>query len=388
MVISRRNLFRHVGVGVAASVALPSLARASIVARGGGLSRPEAPGVTGAVEPLRLHRNESAYGPSASVIAAIRGAAVSLTSRYPDAPDEALRNKLAALHAVTSDQVVLGCGSGEILCMAVSAILGFRGKIIVAQPTFELIADRARRAGGQVVSVPLRTDHSYDLEAMLSLADAGTALVYVCNPNNPTGSLTRRRDLEAFIRRLPPTAHVLIDEAYHHYVGGSSEYASFIDCPVNDRRVIVTRSFSTIHGLAGLRVGYAVAAPETAALLASHGLPDNVNGVAALAAIAALDDTEHVRTSARRNADDRQEFYNQGHARMLRPIDSHANFVMLNTLRPAGEIVDHFRRNGVPVSGPFPTFDKHIRVSLGTPAEMREFWRVWDLLPLHDGMTM
>ena len=385
MVISRRNLFRHIGVGAAASVGLPSLARASVAERAADVLRPDVHETGG---PVRLHKNENAYGPSATVIAAIRGAAVTLANRYPDAPDEALRNKLAALHAVSPEQIILGCGSGDILRMAASAFLGSRKKIIVAQPTFELMADRARRVGGEVVAVPLRSDYSYDLDAMLSHADAGTGLVYVCNPNNPTGSLTRRQELEAFIGELPATAYVLIDEAYHHYVGGSSEYASFIDRPVNDRRVIVTRSFSTIHGLAGLRVGYAVAAPQTAGLLAGHSLPDNLNGVAALAAIAALDDAEHVRTSARRNADDRQEFCNQANARMLRTIDSHANFVMLNIARPAVEIVEHFRKNGVLVSEPFPTFDKYIRVSLGTPAEMREFWRVWDLLPVLHGMTM
>jgi len=336
--------------------------------------------------PVRLHRNESASGPSAMVVAAIRGAAVTLANRYPDGPVEALRNKLAALHAVTPDQVVMGAGSGDLLCMAALAFLGSRKKIIVAQPTFELMADRTRRSGGEVAAVPLRSDYAYDLDAMRSHADAGTGLVYVCNPNNPTGSLTRRQELEAFIGELPSTVYVLIDEAYHHYVGGSSEYASFIDRPLNDPRVIVTRSFSTIHGLAGLRVGYAVASPETAALLAGNGVPDNLNGVAALAAIAALDDTDHVRTSATRNADDRQEFCNQANARMLRTIDSHANFVMLNTWRPAVEIVEHFRKNDVLVSGPFLPFDKYVRVSLGPPADMREFWRVWDLLPVYHGM--
>ena len=157
---------------------------------------------------------------------------------------------------------------------------------------------------------------------------------------------------------------------------------------MNDPRVIVTRSFSTIHGLAGLRAGYAVTAPATAELVASYGVADNLSGVAALAAIAALDDTEHVRASARQNANDRQEFCNQANARMLRTIDSHANFVLLNTGRSATRIVEHFRKNGVLVSGPFPILDKHIRVSLGAAADMREFWRVWDLLPVDHTLTM
>jgi histidinol-phosphate aminotransferase len=176
---------------------------------------------------------------------------------------------------------------------------------------------------------------------------------------------------------------VLIDEAYHHYAGTSSDYASFIDHPVDDSRVVVARSFSKIYGLAGLRIGYAVAAAPVARRLASSALAENVNVVAARAASTALDDGGHVRMSVRRNDDDRQEFFNQANARMLRTIDSRTNFVMVNTERPAGEIIEHLVKHDVLVSPPIPGFDKHIRVSLGTPAEMREFWRVWDLMPVH-----
>jgi histidinol-phosphate aminotransferase len=245
------------------------------------------------------------------------------------------------------------------------------------------MGDAVRRAGGELVTVPLKKDYSHDLEAMLAQADASTGLVYICNPNNPTGTLTPRRDLDAFIRRLPATVSVLIDEAYHHYVGASSDYASFIDRPIDDGRVIVARSFSKIHGLAGLRVGYAITAPRTARLLAAHRLRDNLNVVASMAAIAALDDVEHVRVSAARNADDRQEFFNQANARMLRWIDSQTNFVLLHAARPAVDVLAHFQDHEILVGGPIPTFDKSIRVSLGTPDEMREFWRVWDLMPGH-----
>ena len=147
--------------------------------------------------------------------------------------------------------------------------------------------------------------------------------------------------------------------------------------------MIVTRTFSAIHGLAGLRIGYAVAATDAAGRLASARLSDGVNGVAASAAVAALDDDVHVRAAAQRTTNDRQEFVNQANARMIRTIDSQTNFVMVNTDRDAADIVEHFRKNGVLVAGPFPLFPKHVRVSLGTPEEMRAFWRVWDLLPAH-----
>jgi histidinol-phosphate aminotransferase len=278
--------------------------------------------------------------------------------------------------------VVLGCGSSEILRAAIDAFVGGHKKLVAGVPAFESIAGWAERAGAAVVGVPLRSDYTHDLNGMLARIDAETRLVYITNPHSPTGRVTRRQDLEAFLRKLPATMVVLMDEAYHHYVGESSDYASFIDRSVDDSRVIVTRSFSKIHGLAGLRVGYAVAPPDLARVLASHQVSDGVNVVAARAAAAALDDTEHVRTSVRRNRDDRQEFLNQATARMLR-LDSVTNFVMLDTGHAAVEVVEHFRTHGILVSGSIPGFDQNIRVSLGTPPEMREFWRVWDLMLGH-----
>jgi histidinol-phosphate aminotransferase len=302
---------------------------------------------------------------------------------YADVETEVLRRKIADSHGVTSQHVVLGCGSGEVLRMAVDAFVGSRKKLIVAVPTFKAIGDAARHMGAEVVAIPLKKDYSHDLEAMLARSDAATGLIYICNPNNPTGTLTRRHDLEAFIRRLPAATLVLIDEAYHHYVAESSDYASFIDRPMDDDRIIVTRSFSKIYGLAGLRIGYAIAAPQTSGLLAAHRLPDDVNIVAATTAVAALADVEHVRMSASRNADDRQEFFNQANARMVRWIDSQTNFVMLHGARSAIDVIEHFKKHEILVGPPMPAFEKSIRVSLGTPAELREFWRVWDLMPGH-----
>ena len=308
--------------------------------------------------------------------------AMSSTRRYADVETTELRRAIADFHRVTPEQVVPGCGSSEVLRMAVEAFTGSGRKLIVAAPTFDHVADLARRTGAAVVAIPLKRNYSYDLGSMLAHGEANGGLVYICNPNNPTGTLTPRRDLEAFIRRLPATVSVVIDEAYHHYVGESSDYASFIDRPLNDDRVIVTRTFSTIHGLAGLRVGYAVAPAPTAQRLAARRLSDGVNVVAAITAAAALDDAGHVRESANRNVDDRQEFFNQANARMLRWIDSQTNFVLLDAMRPAAEAIDHLTRHDILVA-PVPPLEKSIRVTLGTPADMREFWRVWDLMPGH-----
>ena len=377
MAISRRALFRQLGAGTAAALGLPPLAHAADLDRS-----------SGAVErggPIRLDRNENPFGPSPRVLTTIREVA-SRAGRYPDAARGSLRTALATLHGVYVDQVVLGAGSDELLSMTLSAFAAGR-TVVAATPTYDRVLARARAVAANTVLIPVRFGGSYDLDAMASRVDTGTGLVYICNPNSPTGSVIGRRELEAFIRKLPDTTRIVVDEAYHHYVGGSADYASVLDVPMNDRRIIVTRSFSTVHGLAGLRVGYAIAHPAVAALIES-GLPNTLSAIAAAAANAALQDPDHVRTAIARTANDRQEFYNQANARMLRTIDSHTNFVLLNTGHPASDMVEHFRKNGVLIAGPFDGFDKHIRVSLGAPAEMREFWRVWDLMPPNHVMTM
>ncbi len=379
MALSRRKLLRGLGTGIVGAAAVPSFADASVRAVAGA-SWPTAEG-RGLRALIRLHRNENPYGPSRDVIDAMHKAARTVAHRYPNVETDRLRSAIADGHNVTTDHVVLGCGSTEILRVAAQAFLESRGKLVVASPTFDWFARYSQHPGTEVVRVPLTKDYSHDLDTMLARGGASASLVYICNPNNPTGTLTRRQDLEAFVRKLPATTRVLIDEAYHHYVGPSADYASFLDRPLADPRVIVTRSFSKIYGLAGLRLGYAVAAPETARLLRLHLLPDNVNAVAAKAALIALRDGEHLRISLARNADDRQEFYNEANARMLRAIDSQTNFVMVNAGRPASHVIEHFRKHKIVLPQPFPGFDKHIRVTLGTPEDMRAFWRIWDRLP-------
>jgi len=371
MGVSRRGLLQRIGAAAAAAAVAPSFVDA----------------FTGRAGPVRLDRNENAYGPSPNAIAAMQDAVRTAAFRYPEADREALRDAIARIHHASPDRIVLGCGASEILRMAADAFLGPGKTLVAAQPTFDFIGDCARRSGARVVAVPLTRDHAHDLDAMLARTGPATGVVFICSPNNPTGTLTRRRDLEAFIQRLPATAIVIIDEAYHHYAGDSSDAVSFIDRPIDDDRVIVTRTFSAVYGLAGLRVGYGVAAPGIARRLTAGALPESVNVVAARAAVAALDDQQHVRLSVARNIDDRQEFYNQCHARMLRPIDSLANFVMVNSGGPGTEVIEHFRRHNVTIGPPIAGFDKSVRVSLGTPVEMAEFWRVWDQMPMRR-MTM
>jgi len=375
MSITRRNFFRNAAVGTAVAVGLPTLsdlAFSELVPS----SRASEPG-----GPIILSRNENAYGPSQKVIASMQDA-LRFANRYPDPAVSALHERIAKSHSIKPEQLVLGCGSGEILSTTASSFLGPGKTLITAVPTFESIGRCAKALGAQVVEISLANNYSHDLSAMLARADATAGLVYICNPNNPTASLTPRKDLEDFIRKLPPATTVLIDEAYHHFVGAAPDYISFIDKPMDDDRVIVARTFSKVFGLAGIRVGYAVGAPEKIQALATRRLPEGLNAVGAQAALVAYDDLDYVQMSEKRNAEDRQEFFNQAKGRKVQGISSYTNFAMLKTSRPAVEVIDHFKKNNILVARLFPSMNTHVRVSFGTPPEMKEFWRVWDLMPM------
>jgi histidinol-phosphate aminotransferase len=390
MTVNRRNLLKQLGAGIAASSLLPP---PRAVAHIGDIveSTLDSKVAPKHLEAIRLDRNENAYGPSRKAITAIQQAAKE-TGRYPDS--NVLQKTLADHHSeVTSgvkdvikpEQIVLGCGSSDVLRMAASAFLAPGATLIMAMPTCDLIAKLARSRGVTVTEIPLRIDHAHPLDGMLKHSNkSGTSgLIYVCNPNSPTGTLTSRQDLEEFLVKVPPKFQVIIDEAYHHYAGGSGAYASFIDQPSDNPRVIVTRTFSTAYGLAGARVGYAVASKSDAEKMAREGLPFALTRGGMAAASAALADRQHIENCTNRNSNDRQEFMNQVNARMLRALDSHSNFVCLNVMRPAAEISEHYSKNNFVLAPLIPSMPNYLRVSLGTPEEMREFWRVWDLLGSH-----
>ncbi|MBV9622853.1 MAG: aminotransferase class I/II-fold pyridoxal phosphate-dependent enzyme, partial [Acidobacteria bacterium] len=171
-----------------------------------------------------------------------------------------------------------------------------------------------------------------------------------------------------------------IDEAYHHYVG-TSGYASFIDRPTEDGRVIVCRTFSAIYGLAGLRVGYAISSPKVIQQMRRFLTEDNINSIARQAVSAALEDSDGLHEAMERNANDRQEFFNSAMARGQKGIDSHANFVFINSFSPADRVIEHFRSHNILIGPRFREMDTFIRISLGRPEEMRQFWHAWDMLP-------
>ena len=249
MRIHRRDLFRQLGT-VAATAFLPSFADPAVAA-------------DGPARPVLLNRNESAYGPCEKAKAAFLET-IAEVNRYPGEDIEHLRAALAALHNVQPENITLGCGSTELLYTAARAWLGPGKSLVMANPTFEAISNAARALGAVVRTVPLTRNYAHDLGGMLSRTDATTGILYMCNPNDPTGTLTPGADLESFLSKVHPGAQVLIDEAYHDYVSPTGTYSSWVTRAASDPRLIVTRTFSKLYGLAGLRVGYAVSSAETA----------------------------------------------------------------------------------------------------------------------------
>jgi histidinol-phosphate aminotransferase len=382
MPISRRRLLCRLGVAAASASVTPSFGKLSQAGplRPTSRSSPES-------HPIFLDHSENAYGPSEKVVSVLRDAAV-ITNRYARTQYETLVAKLAALHAVQPEQIILACGSSEILDLAAASFLGRGRRLLQAVPTCSLLAKFAQNYGAEVVEVRLNRMYEHDLHAMLACADNSIGLVYICNPNNPTGTLTPRKDIETFIRKVPRDTMVLIDEAYHHFVSPHLGYSSFLDPPFEDPRVVVCRTFSKVYGLAGLRIGYAVATAELASRLSASRRKFGISVISAMAAVAALDDAQSVRLAIQRNSDDRQEFANQVNVRMLRALDSHANFVMVNPMRSVEMVFQHLKKNNVLVAPAIPAMGDYMRISLGTPEDMQEFWHAWDQLPPTGKMAM
>jgi len=389
--ISRRSFARMVGAGAACAVARPiiSVAAPSVSYLSSTFTAP-APEM---VDLVRLNSNENPYGPSPMAIKAMSDA-FSLAWRYPDEHADLLIDTLAKMNGVSREQILLGDGSGEILKMCASAFTGpmggyrrtfelakptrgpalkfvpGRGKMIVADPTFEAILNHAQVNGAEVVKVPLTKTFAHDLPRMRRAAVEG--LIYVCNPNNPTASITPKQDLRDFINSVPQSTMILVDEAYFHYAD-SADYESVIPMIKDHPNLIVARTFSKIYGMAGLRCGYCIAKSETIQRMRPHQTWDSVNIMALAAAIASLNDTEQVSNGRRWNSETKKFLTGELDAMGYQQIPSQANFLMIDVKRPVRPLLDGLKSKGVQVGRAFPALPNHMRVTIGKRSEIETF---------------
>jgi histidinol-phosphate aminotransferase len=298
--------------------------------------------------------------------------ALSRGHRYPDLSRAELAADLASSHGVGVENIVLGCGSTQILRAVVAAHAGQMECLVLAEPTFEAVVRYQRPFGVEVSRVPLNNQYAHDLQRMREEVGERAALVYLCNPNNPTATLTPSAEIDAWIREASAEVLFLIDEAYYEYVENPG-YRSASKWVLERPNVVVTRTFSKIFGMAGLRLGYGLAQEATAKRLREFLSADNVNGVVVAAARAAIADPELVPKSRQANEKAKSVALACLDDLELEHLPSHASFLMHRVEGDLKTYIQRMRDRGIRVGRPFPPLLGFNRLSLGLPEEM-ERW--------------
>jgi len=368
--ITRRRLMQDLG----------SLAVAGQLSSKASLASPQpqsAPSSQGDV--VRLDSNENPLGPPPSAIKAMVDG-MSATARYHFDEFGKFREAIARSEDLKPEQVLFGVGSTEVIDAAVSAFASSK-PLITATATYDILIELERSLGRQVVQVPLTETWGYPVRKLAEEAvKSGGGLIYLCNPNNPTSSLTPKSDIEWLVMNLPPHTVLLVDEAYIHFAQ-PAEIESTLKYVREDKDVIVTRTFSKIYGMAGARAGFGCARPDL--IRAMKPFMDNVIPVLALrGSMAALEDRDTLVPTRRAEfVRIRGELCDWLHQKNIRYIEPHANFVMIDIGRDVRPFGQEMLRRGVAVGRPFPPLNQMLRVTLGTDQEMKKFrevfWQVY-----------
>jgi len=382
MAVSRREFLSTIGAGSVAIgaagagiLSLPIISargREGLHARQGIADRKADRRLAAQPGMVRIDSNENPIGPGKRAFDAIR-AHLDESNRYPVLAEDDVIAAIARKHGVSADNVILGCGSGELLRAADHAFTRSDAAYVSAAPTFEAPGEFAKFLGAPVKLVPVDAALSLDLDAMAAAA-LGAGLVYLCNPNNPTATVHAKSDVVAFIdsvNRISPETTILVDEAYFEYVQHPG-YGTVIPLAVTNPRVVVLRTFSKVYGLAGLRAGYAIARPEVLNKMKAWTLGSNVSQLTLAAAQVALEDSAHIANEVRRNAEvkafTRKFFADAG----FTMSSGDANFMMVDVRRSAAAFKSTLLRKGVAVGRAFPPLPNHSRITFGTMPEMRK----------------
>lgn len=321
-------------------------------------------GISGSI---KLASNENPLGPSPKALAVLAEATKTL-HRYPDGGGHYLRQALAERWKVAPDQIILGNGSDEIITFLSKVFLEPGDEAVMADPSFVIYKIDVAAVHARPVIVPLK-DHRHDLPAMASRVTSRTRLVFVCNPNNPTGTYVTAAEVAAFLKAVPPDVIIVFDEAYYEYVT-ADDYPHTLEILKTGRPVVLLRTFSKIYGLAGLRIGYGLTTPEIVQHMNRIRPPFNTNSLAQRAALAALSDEDHVRESRRLNTEGMSLLSGRLAALGLTVIPSQANFLYFDVKQDGKAVFDALLRRGVIVRHLGGTF---LRVTVGLPHENQRF---------------
>ncbi|HEX6767908.1 MAG TPA: histidinol-phosphate transaminase [Candidatus Binatia bacterium] len=324
----------------------------------------------GIANSIKLASNENPLGPSPKALAAIR-AKLDELNLYPDGDCFYLKSGLAKKLGVAPEQLIFGNGSNEIIELAVRAFLRPGDLAVMARQAFVVYQLIVQAVGGKGVQVPLR-EYTHDLAAIAAAVTAETKIVFLANPNNPTGTIYRRAEWEAFLAKMPQDVLLIVDEAYFEYVQ-DADYPDSLKYQSDSRPMLTLRTFSKLYGLAGLRVGYGVGPREIIATLQRVRQPFNVNAPAQWAALAALDDADHVQRSLAVNREGLEFLGGEFKKLGLEFVPSHGNFVLVRVGK-GQEVFKQLLSQGVivrPMGG--YQFPEHVRVTVGTMDENRKF---------------
>jgi histidinol-phosphate aminotransferase len=323
-------------------------------------------GITGAI---KLASNENPLGPSPKAVAAMH-AALASAHLYPEGSSFYLREALGHKHGVTGEEVICGSGGYELLELLVRAFCTPEEEVLYGSPSFVAYHLAAQEHGVRGVAVPLDGEYRFDIDAMLAHVTPRTKILFIANPNNPTGAYVKTAELERLVRELPPQVILAMDEAYFEFVE-AADYPDSSRYRGARERLISFRTFSKIYGLAGVRIGYALASKELIGFMNRVRPPFNVTSVAQAGALAALGDDEHLRRTREVTIAGRA-YVRRELARLgVRTYPSEANFIFVDVGRPSGPVYEALLRKGVivrPIGGP-----RHFRASIGRPEENERF---------------
>lgn len=319
---------------------------------------------------IKLNSNENPYGPSEFVRNAMIKA-FDIGCRYPGAYSETLLDKIAQKEGITKDHIVITGGSTEGLKLAGLTFASNGGKIIAGQPTFLAMMSFAEKMGATTDWVPVDDELKYDLEEIDRRIDDQTSLIFLCNPNNPTGTLVDKNKLTSFCENASNKTMVFSDEAYYDFIT-EPDYPSMVELVKKDMNVIVSRTFSKVYGLAGLRIGYLIAKPEIASKIRSN-MVAYTNILAIEAANAAMEDQAFYDFAITKNLEAKKLITDQLDQLNLKYVPSHTNFVFFQSGRPIQKLQKQMADLGVQVGRPFPPFMDWCRISTGTIEEVQQF---------------
>jgi histidinol-phosphate aminotransferase len=322
---------------------------------------------------IKLASNENCLGPSPKALAAVKKGMASI-NRYPDASSFYLKKKLSRELGVSEDMIILGNGSDEVIVVAIRTFLNEGEKVIIARPTFLIYEIASQISNTEMQFVPLTKDFKYDLKAMRDAICPNTKMVFIANPDNPTGTYVTKKDLEAFIEGVPRDVIIFLDEAYFEFANyGFKDYPNGMDY-LDRPNIIVSRSFSKAYGLAGLRVGYGVANPELVAYMERVRDPFNINLLAQVGALAALDDKAFLNKTLKFTAKEKEVLYKAFDRMELKYITSATNFILVDVKKDCKAVFNELLKRGIIVRDMKAWgLDTYIRVTVGTAEENKMF---------------